>query len=62
MQPHMGGITTVAWERAYKEALENVKAFFETGSALTPVNAAEVKSRTNGAGANGHSAEGYLSF
>ncbi|KAH7024342.1 glycerate-and formate-dehydrogenase [Microdochium trichocladiopsis] len=39
IQPHMGGLTDVAWRRAYTEALENVKAFFTTGKAHTPVNA-----------------------
>jgi phosphoglycerate dehydrogenase-like enzyme len=57
MQPHMGGITDVAWNRAYKEALENVRAFFETGKAISPVNEADVKmyTGTNGATTNGSS-------
>jgi phosphoglycerate dehydrogenase-like enzyme len=55
MQPHMGGITDVAWNRAYREALENVRAFFETGKAISPVNEAEVKmhASANGAATNG---------
>ncbi|KAF9891254.1 hypothetical protein FE257_004818 [Aspergillus nanangensis] len=43
IQPHMGGLTDVAWQRAYREALENVRSFFETGKAISPVNAEEVQ-------------------
>lgn len=42
IQPHMGGLTDVAWQRAFREALENIKAFFGSGKAISPVNAAEV--------------------
>ncbi|KAL2205991.1 putative 2-hydroxyacid dehydrogenase [Sarocladium strictum] len=43
IQPHMGGLTDVAWQRAYTEALENIKAYFTTGKANTPVNADLIK-------------------
>lgn len=39
----MGGLTDVAWQRAYTEALENIKAFLTTGKANTPVNADLIK-------------------
>lgn len=39
IQPHMGGLTDMAWQRAYREALENIQAYFGTGKANSPVNA-----------------------
>ncbi|KAK3655318.1 hypothetical protein LTR22_010348 [Elasticomyces elasticus] len=42
IQPHMGGLTDVSWQRSYREAMENVKAFFSTGKAISPVNADRV--------------------
>ncbi len=45
LQPHMGGLTDVAWQRAYKEALENIRSFFETGNAISPVNLETVKQK-----------------
>ncbi|KAI0151427.1 D-isomer specific 2-hydroxyacid dehydrogenase [Pestalotiopsis sp. NC0098] len=46
IQPHMGGLTDVAWQRAYREALGNIKSFFATGKAITPVNADQIKNGT----------------
>ncbi|KAK5692167.1 hypothetical protein LTR97_011341 [Elasticomyces elasticus] len=43
IQPHMGGITDMAWQKAYREALENMRAFFATGKAISPINADIVK-------------------
>ncbi|KAK4950084.1 hypothetical protein LTR10_011061 [Elasticomyces elasticus] len=43
IQPHMGGITDMAWQKAYREALENMRAFFATGKAISPINADLVK-------------------
>ncbi|KAK4927581.1 hypothetical protein LTR49_005722 [Elasticomyces elasticus] len=43
IQPHMGGITDMAWQKAYREALENMRAFFTTGKAISPINADLVK-------------------
>lgn len=43
LQPHMGGLTDVSWKRAYIEALENVRSFFEIGNAISPVNADAVQ-------------------
>jgi phosphoglycerate dehydrogenase-like enzyme len=42
VQPHLGGLTDVAFMKAERECFENVKAFFETGKANSPVNAKEV--------------------
>lgn len=39
VQPHLGGLTDVAFHRAEKECFENIRAFFETGKANSPVNA-----------------------
>ncbi|PVH98532.1 hypothetical protein DM02DRAFT_566149 [Periconia macrospinosa] len=39
LQPHLGGLTDVAFQRAERECFENVRAFFETGKANSPVNA-----------------------
>jgi phosphoglycerate dehydrogenase-like enzyme len=51
----MGGISDVAWQRAYRETLENIRSFLETGKAISPVNLAEVKqhSESNGTSTNG---------
>ncbi|KAF4420430.1 glycerate-and formate-dehydrogenase [Fusarium acutatum] len=38
VQPHAGGLTDVAFQRGEREAFENIKAFFKTGSPITPVN------------------------
>lgn len=39
IQPHLGGLTDVAFHRAEKECFENIRAYFETGKANSPVNA-----------------------
>lgn len=44
IQPHMGGITDKAWQKAYREALENMRSFFATGKAISPINAEPVSS------------------
>ncbi|KAJ5273486.1 hypothetical protein N7478_008611 [Penicillium angulare] len=38
VQPHLGGLTDVAFHKAEKECFENVKALFKTGKANSPVN------------------------
>jgi lactate dehydrogenase-like 2-hydroxyacid dehydrogenase len=38
VQPHAGGLTDLAFQRGELEAFENIKAFFRTGSPITPVN------------------------
>ncbi|KAF4946785.1 hypothetical protein FGADI_10989 [Fusarium gaditjirri] len=38
VQPHAGGLTDLAFQRGEREAFENIKAFFKTGSPVTPVN------------------------
>jgi lactate dehydrogenase-like 2-hydroxyacid dehydrogenase len=43
LQPHLGGLTDVAFMKAERECFENVRAFFETGKANSPVNEGEVK-------------------
>lgn len=36
-QPHLGGLTDVAYERAERECFENIKAYFATGKPNSPV-------------------------
>ncbi|KAJ5612568.1 hypothetical protein N7510_005762 [Penicillium lagena] len=38
VQPHLGGLTDVAFYKAEKECFENIRAFFKTGKANSPVN------------------------
>ncbi|KAI8158945.1 hypothetical protein K4K49_003415 [Colletotrichum sp. SAR 10_70] len=38
VQPHMGSWTDVAWGNAYREAMDNVRALFATGKAVSQVN------------------------
>lgn len=38
LQPHLGGLTDVAFQKAERECFENIKAYFETGKANSPVN------------------------
>jgi lactate dehydrogenase-like 2-hydroxyacid dehydrogenase len=38
VQPHVGGMTDLAFQRGEREAFENIKALFKTGSPITPVN------------------------
>ena len=42
LQPHLGGLTDVAFQKAERECFENIKAFFKTGKANSPVNADKV--------------------
>ncbi|CAI7589982.1 unnamed protein product [Penicillium glandicola] len=37
-QPHLGGLTDQAFQKAERECFENVRAFFTTGKANSPVN------------------------
>jgi len=37
-QPHMGGLTDVAFEKAERECFENVRSLFKTGRPVAPVN------------------------
>ncbi|KAI7765348.1 hypothetical protein LZL87_013527 [Fusarium oxysporum] len=39
VQPHLGGLTDVAFQKAEMECFENIRAFFKTGKANSPVNA-----------------------
>ncbi|KAH6886301.1 hypothetical protein B0T10DRAFT_576085 [Thelonectria olida] len=43
VQPHLGGLTDVAFQKAERECFENIKAFFETGKANSPVNLDKIK-------------------
>lgn len=45
LQPHLGGLTDVAFQKAERECFENIRAFFETGKANSPVNLGEVVKR-----------------
>ncbi|KAJ9157322.1 Ankyrin repeat containing protein [Pleurostoma richardsiae] len=38
VQPHLGGLTDVAFQKAERECFENIRAFFKTGEANSPVN------------------------
>jgi len=38
VQPHLGGLTDMAFQRAERECFENIRAFFEKGAANSPVN------------------------
>lgn len=38
VQPHVGGLTDLAFQKGEREAFENVKAVFRTGRPITPVN------------------------
>ncbi|KAF4996305.1 hypothetical protein FGRMN_4556 [Fusarium graminum] len=38
IQPHVAGLTDLAFQRGEREAFENVKALFKTGSPISPVN------------------------
>lgn len=42
VQPHLGGLTDVAFRKAERECFENMRAFFEKGEANSPVNKGEV--------------------
>ncbi|KAF5695167.1 glycerate-formate-dehydrogenase [Fusarium denticulatum] len=39
IQPHLGGLTDVAFQKAERECFENIRAFLKTGMANSPVNA-----------------------
>lgn len=41
LQPHMGGLTDVAFQKSERECFENIRSLFETGRPVAPVN--EVK-------------------
>ena len=43
VQPHMGGLTDVAFGKSERECFENIKAYFETGVPNSPVRQIEVK-------------------
>lgn len=38
VQPHLGGLTDVAFQKAERECFENIWAYFEKGKANSPVN------------------------
>jgi lactate dehydrogenase-like 2-hydroxyacid dehydrogenase len=38
VQPHLGGLTDVAFMKAERECFENIRSFFTTGKAHSPVN------------------------
>ncbi|KAF2117021.1 hypothetical protein BDV96DRAFT_490415 [Lophiotrema nucula] len=42
LQPHLGGLTDVAFQKAERECFENIRAFFKTGKANSPVNGDKV--------------------
>lgn len=38
----MGGLTKVAWFKAFQEAMNNIEQFFASGKAISPINENEV--------------------
>ncbi|KAF2029383.1 hypothetical protein EK21DRAFT_101163 [Setomelanomma holmii] len=42
LQPHLGGLTDIAFQKAERECFENVRSFFQTGKANSPVNVDQV--------------------
>ncbi|KAI1613145.1 D-3-phosphoglycerate dehydrogenase [Exophiala viscosa] len=38
VQPHMGGLTDVAFQKSERECFENIKSLFKTGRPVAPVN------------------------
>ncbi|KAM0555834.1 hypothetical protein ACHAPJ_006231 [Fusarium lateritium] len=38
IQPHVAGMTDLAFQRGEREAFENIKALFKTGTPISPVN------------------------
>lgn len=38
VQPHMGGVTDMSFQKAEHECMENIRAFFRDGKPLSPVN------------------------
>ena len=48
VQPHLGGLTDIAFQKAERECFENVRAYFKTGKAHSPVNMAEVQKQMYG--------------
>lgn len=38
IQPHVGGLTDLAFQKGERECFENIKALFKTGRPLSPVN------------------------
>jgi len=38
LQPHMGGLTDVAFHKSEKECFENIRSLFKTGRPVAPVN------------------------
>ncbi|KAK7423397.1 hypothetical protein QQZ08_009074 [Neonectria magnoliae] len=38
IQPHVGGLTDVAFQKGERECFENIKALFKTGRPIAPVN------------------------
>ncbi|KPM41018.1 hypothetical protein AK830_g5511 [Neonectria ditissima] len=43
VQPHLGGLTDVAYQKAERECFENIRSYFETGKANSPVNLDKIK-------------------
>ncbi|KAF9630261.1 ankyrin repeat containing protein [Lasiodiplodia theobromae] len=45
LQPHLGGLTDIAYQKAERECFENIRAYFEKGNANSPVNADHLEKR-----------------
>ena len=43
IQPHLGGLTDSAFQKAERECFENIRALFTTGKANSPVNVLKSK-------------------
>ncbi|KAF4984789.1 hypothetical protein FZEAL_80 [Fusarium zealandicum] len=51
VQPHVAGLTDLAFQKGEREAFENIKALFKTGKPISPVN--EIKGRRRAASSTG---------
>lgn len=47
IQPHLGGLTNIAWMKAERECIENLRQFFKTGYPVAPVNDLRNHSKLN---------------
>lgn len=44
LQPHMGGLTDIAFQKSERECFENIRSLFKTGRPVAPVNDVQTRS------------------
>lgn len=44
VQPHMGGLTDLAFQKSERECFENIRSLFKTGRPVAPVNEVQISS------------------